>query len=516
ISNLVKKVDDTWRMCIDFKNVNLTCPKDYYPLSEIDMKIQSVMGFPYKCFLDAYKGYHQIQMSKEDKEKATFYTDQGTYCYTKMLFGLKKRWCHIPKRAFQEMKRLIIELPTLTTPVPKETLYVYLIASKDAVSGVLMVDREGKQTPIRAGLILIDPTGMEYTYAIRLTFPSTINEAEYEALLAGLWIARKMKVQALNVKVDSNLVACQLNGKFMESSEGIAKYLTKAKEHATLFKKISIENIPQNQNQKANVLSKLASVSFNHLTKEVLVEVLNTRPVDTQEVNTIVEEEEDNWMTPIIKYLEEGVWPTNENEARTLQMKINQYVMEEGVLFKNSHLSPMLRCVRPLQENYIIREVYEGHAECMPKHGPLLEGPNKLKFIIVAIDYFTKWMEAKPLAKTIGKEFNEAQNEEEMRLNLDLIQESRETTTIREAKYKKKVEQNYNKRVWPVSFRVRDFVYRRNKASRVENQGKLGLNWEGSYRVVEAHDNGSYKLCTMNDQEVPRTWHAINLQNYFM
>ncbi|GKB03410.1 reverse transcriptase domain-containing protein [Tanacetum coccineum] len=89
ISNLVKKVDDTWRMCIDFKNVNLACPKDYYPLSEIDMLIQSVMGFPYKCFLDAYKRYHQIQISKEDKEKTIFYTDQGTYCYTKMLFGLK-------------------------------------------------------------------------------------------------------------------------------------------------------------------------------------------------------------------------------------------------------------------------------------------------------------------------------------------------------------------------------------------------------------------------------------------
>ncbi|GKC20745.1 hypothetical protein Tco_1022895 [Tanacetum coccineum] len=66
-------------------------------------------------------------------------------------------------------------------------------------------------------------------------------------------------------------------------------------------------------------------------------------------------------------------------------------------------------------------------------------------------------------------QFNESQNEEEMCLNLDLIQERRETTTIREAKYKKKVEQYYNKRVRPVSFRVRDFVYQRNEASRVEN-----------------------------------------------
>ncbi|GKA24549.1 reverse transcriptase domain-containing protein [Tanacetum coccineum] len=119
-----------------------------------------------------------------------------------------------------------------------------------------------------------------------------------------------------------------------------------------------------------------------------------------------------------------------------------------------------------------------------------------------------------PTHQTI--QWNEAQNEEEIWLNLDLIQERREATAIREAKYKKKVEQYYNKRVRSMSFKARDFMYRKNEATRVENQGKLGLNWEGPYRVVEAYENGSYKLCTMNDQEVPRTWHAINLRNCFM
>ncbi|GJX68463.1 reverse transcriptase domain-containing protein [Tanacetum coccineum] len=408
----------------------------------------------------------------------------------KEMQSLNYRWTEDAKRAFQELKRLIIELPMLTTPEPKEILYVYLATSRAAVSGVLVADRKREQTPIRyvsrtlheaernyaplkksalcllhlsqrlrryfeahpirvitdqpikqilnkpevsgklakyvvklraynitcvpqnaikgqvladfineipvatkhleicsltneesseeltlymdgasslkgvgAGLVLIDPSGTEYTYAIRLTFSSTNNEVEYEALLAGLQIARKMKVQALKVKVDSKLVACQMNGEFVESIEGMEKYLAKAKEHAALFKIFLIENIPQNQNQKADVLSKLASVAFNHLTKEVLVKVLNAKSVDTQEVNAIVEEEEDNWMTPIIKCLEEEVWPTDENEARTLRMKISQYVIEEGVLFKMSYLSLMLRSVRPLQANYIIREVHEGACE---------------------------------------------------------------------------------------------------------------------------------------------------------
>ncbi|GJU51989.1 hypothetical protein Tco_1221544 [Tanacetum coccineum] len=74
---LVNKVDKSWRMCIDFKNINSACPNDYYPLPDIDRKIKSVMGFRYKCFLDAYKGYHQVQMAKDDEENTAFYTNQA-------------------------------------------------------------------------------------------------------------------------------------------------------------------------------------------------------------------------------------------------------------------------------------------------------------------------------------------------------------------------------------------------------------------------------------------------------
>ncbi|GKA06198.1 hypothetical protein Tco_0685422 [Tanacetum coccineum] len=73
------------------------------------------------------------------------------------------------------------------------------------------------------------------------------------------------------------------------------------------------------------------------------------------------------------------------------------------------------------------------------------------------------------------------------------------------------MEQYYNKKVRPAGFRPGEFVYRRNEASRVEDQGKLGPKWEGPYRVTEAFENGSYKLQTIEDKIVPRTWHAINL-----
>ncbi|GJU40270.1 reverse transcriptase domain-containing protein [Tanacetum coccineum] len=86
---MVKKSDNSWRMCVDFKDLNKACPKDGYPLPEIDWKVESLCGFPFKCFLDAYKGYHQIKMAEEDEEKTAFITNQGIFCYTKMPFGLR-------------------------------------------------------------------------------------------------------------------------------------------------------------------------------------------------------------------------------------------------------------------------------------------------------------------------------------------------------------------------------------------------------------------------------------------
>ncbi|GJS45733.1 reverse transcriptase domain-containing protein [Tanacetum coccineum] len=86
---MVKKHDGSWRMCVDFTNLNKACPQDCYPLPKIDWKVESLCGYPFKCFLDAYKGYHQIQMAEEDEEKTAFHTPHGVYCYTKMSFGLK-------------------------------------------------------------------------------------------------------------------------------------------------------------------------------------------------------------------------------------------------------------------------------------------------------------------------------------------------------------------------------------------------------------------------------------------
>nr|GEU86913.1 hypothetical protein [Tanacetum cinerariifolium] len=73
----------------------------------------------------------------------------------------------------------------------------------------------------RAGLVLIGHSGIDYTYALRLTLPSTNNEAEYEALLAGLRIAWQMNISNIEVKVDFKLVASQINGSYEANKDSM-------------------------------------------------------------------------------------------------------------------------------------------------------------------------------------------------------------------------------------------------------------------------------------------------------
>jgi len=76
-------------MCVDFTDLNKTCPKESFPLPRIDQLVDSTAGHKLLTFMDTFSGYNQIKMANEDQEKTAFITIQGLYCYKVMSFGLK-------------------------------------------------------------------------------------------------------------------------------------------------------------------------------------------------------------------------------------------------------------------------------------------------------------------------------------------------------------------------------------------------------------------------------------------
>ena len=86
---VVKKNNGKWRVCEDFTDLNKACPKDPFPIPQIDQLVEATVGHPWMSFLDAFQGYHQIPLALNDQEMTAFVTPIGNYLYKVMSFGLK-------------------------------------------------------------------------------------------------------------------------------------------------------------------------------------------------------------------------------------------------------------------------------------------------------------------------------------------------------------------------------------------------------------------------------------------
>ena len=88
------RIQNGWRVCIDYRKLNVVTRKDHFPLPFIDQMLERLAGHSYYCFLD---GYFQIAIAPEDQEKMTFTCPFGAFAYRHMPFGLLQCPSHFPK-----------------------------------------------------------------------------------------------------------------------------------------------------------------------------------------------------------------------------------------------------------------------------------------------------------------------------------------------------------------------------------------------------------------------------------
>lgn len=86
---LVKKPNSKWKTCVDFTNLNKTCPKGNFLLPHIDQLVDAMSGHALLTFMDAYSGYNQISMYELDEEHTLFITDRELYYFKVIPFGMK-------------------------------------------------------------------------------------------------------------------------------------------------------------------------------------------------------------------------------------------------------------------------------------------------------------------------------------------------------------------------------------------------------------------------------------------
>ena len=145
------------------------------------------------------------------------------------------------------------------------------------------VDGASNQKGAWVGLVLTSSEMVIIEKSLRLDFPATNNEAEYEALLEGMAMVQRMGGKSIKLLSDSRLVIGQVNGEFEAKDERMRGYLSQVKIMQTKFESFSLLHVPRSGNTHADSLATLATSSAQNLPRIILVEDLH-RPSTTVNV----------------------------------------------------------------------------------------------------------------------------------------------------------------------------------------------------------------------------------------
>ena len=134
-------------------------------------------------------------------------------------------------------------------------------ASTDLPIWKLSLDRATNAQGSGAGLILTSPEGIDIKYALRFGFLASNNEAEYEAVIAGLNLAYSLEIDQLEVCSDSQLVVRQIEDTYEAKRGRMILYLKKVRDLLKKFVLVQVRHIPRTENSRADALAKLATAS---------------------------------------------------------------------------------------------------------------------------------------------------------------------------------------------------------------------------------------------------------------
>nr|GEW21688.1 hypothetical protein [Tanacetum cinerariifolium] len=501
----VKKHDGRWRMCVDFTDLN----KAY-----------------------SYKGYHQIQLAELDKENTTFHTGQGVYCYTKMPFGLKNAgatYQRLMDKAFEGQVGRNIEV------------YIDDLVVKSHTGANMVRDIEETFRTLRKVNMKLNKKKCSFGLA--------------EGVFLGQLKQISLQVSGKISAAVPDIKKCNKNSDFQWTTK-VEQAFQQLKQHLL---ELPLLVGPRPQEELIMYLS-----ATHGAISAVLMTEQGTTEMPIYFISHALQSPELNY-SPMEKLVLSLVFAAKRLRRRRLASHTSNNIMKNrGHFSQMAHRVWMGQVHRP-----VARHPQQSLTPIMTPWlfykwgiyivGPFLEGAGKVKFLIVAMDFFTKWIEAKVVATiTSGQvkkfvwdnivcHFGEGNknwveelphvlwayrtmiksshsdtpfsltyrteavipakirmltyrtvavdvvnNDEELRLNLDLLEEHRELAVIR------------------------DFVYRSNNASHAVVGRKLGPKWEGPYEVTEALGNRAYKLWSTEGTVLPRTWNVTNLKRCYL
>jgi len=324
----------------------------------------------------------------------------------------------------------------------------------------LFVDGSSNKRNAGAGIVIEGPNGFTVEHSLQFKFKASNNQAEYEALIAGLRLAKDLGAAKLKCNTDSKLVVGQVLGEYEVRDDLLLQYYHKAIEAMKEFEEVTIHHIPRAENTRADRLSKLAEGKEKGQLKTIIRQTL-MRPSTGE---CAAADRSADWIGEVrelLKRCEDGeeIRPTERRRALW-------FVIIGEDLYKRGFTAPLLKCLSADEAKYVMNEVHNGicgmhtgrrtmkarilragyfwptmEQDCesmirkcegcqahgndvkrtptelhsltapwpfaqwgMDIVGPFPVGRTQKKFILVAVDYFTKWVEAEALANITARQ----------------------------------------------------------------------------------------------------------------
>ena len=217
----------------------------------------------------------------------------------------------------------------------------------------LYVDGASNVQGSRAGLILTSPEGIDIEYALIFGFQASNNEAEYEAVIAGLNLAHSLEVDQLDVCSDSQLVVRQIEDTYEAKSGRMILYLQKVRDLVKKFVLVQVRHVPRAENSRADALQE-------DLSRSTPVEYLAEPFIDLCDMEVAQVGFEPSWMDPIWDYIIDGLLPDDPKEAAKIRKRSARFTNHKGSLYKRGFFTPILKCIAGKDTEYVLREVHEG------------------------------------------------------------------------------------------------------------------------------------------------------------
>ncbi|XP_022850732.1 uncharacterized protein LOC111372594 [Olea europaea var. sylvestris] len=289
---------------------------------------------------------------------------------------------------------------------------------------MLQVDESSNINGAGLGIVLISPEGDQIEQAVRCEFKVTNNEAEYEALIVELVLAKEIRITRIHVYNDSQLIVNQIQGTFLAKDTKMTSYLELAKWLCKDFDEFHITQVPQTENiQPQSNYEYEAKYLQNDELPPDKNEARRTKAKATR--FCIIDGKLNEEVEYVLAELHEGECG-NHSGARSLVHRALTAGYYWLTMWTDSvnHVKKYNRCQRFANVSHLppewlnpIHSTWPFMKWGMDIIGKLPAAPGQRVFMPVVTDYFTKWIEVEALSKFISTGFQNFCKEWNIKLN---------------------------------------------------------------------------------------------------